>query len=244
MDKYVTFNPQIPKYQPTITKILIIIISLFFLTELYLNATHNDKTLIILGAKWNEGITRGEYWRFLSCVFLHGNILHLFVNITALYIFGREVESIFGSFRFLILFLYSSWGASLTSYIFSPGISIGASGALFGIIGGLIIFFFRQRENVSGAILRFKSMYTLVAINLLFGFLVPRIDNSAHIGGLITGLFTSLFISPEYEIKKDDLQEVLYVKRNKNITKLCFGIFLTGAILFYLSKTAIGLLQK
>ena len=244
MDKYVTFNPQIPKYQPTITKILILIISLFFLTELYLNATHSDKTLIILGAKWNEGITRGQYWRFLSCVLLHGNILHLFVNIAALYIFGREVESIFGSFRFLILFLYSSWGASLTSYIFSPGISIGASGALFGIIGGLIIFFFRQRENVSGAILRFKSMYTLVAINLLFGFLIPRIDNSAHIGGLITGLFTSLFISPEYEIKKDDFQEVLYVKRNKNITKLCFGIFLIGALLLYLSKTAIRLLQK
>ena len=239
MDDYVIFDPKIPKYQPKITKVLILLISTMFLVELFFNAIYSDKALIILGAKWNEGITKGQYWRFLSCTFLHGNILHLFVNIAALHIFGREVESIYGSFRFLVLFLLSSWGASLTSYICSPWVSIGASGALFGIIGGLVIFFFRQKDVVTEAGLKFKSMYTLIIINLLFGFLFPRIDNSAHIGGLITGLLTSWFIVPEYKIHKNKDKDRLVVIQKPNLSRLICGLILVITILFWLTSLSI-----
>ena len=162
------------------------------------------------------------------------------LNITALYIFAFEVESIFGPFRFLLIYLISSWGAGLASYAFSSGIAIGASGALFGIIGSLIVFFFRQREKMSGANLKFKSMYTLVIINLLLGFLLPRIDNSAHLGGLISGFITAWFISPEYILKKDERIGELSVTKKKDLYRVLSGLFLIITVLFWLTRLAVS----
>ena len=239
-DDYVTFDPRIPKYKPILSNFLIITIGVMYIIEILFNALYSDKAIIILGAKWNEGITNGEYWRFISCTFLHGNLLHLFLNVAAIYIFGKEVESIYGTFRFLILYIFSSWGATLASYAFSSGLAIGASGAVFGIIGGLIIFFYRQRDKVTGATMRFKSMYTLVIINLIFGFLLPKIDNSAHIGGLITGLITSYFISPEYQTIKDEVLQQLKIIKKKDTYRLTGGLILCITILFWLTKYTIN----
>lgn len=240
-ENYVTFDPRIPKHTPVITKILILLICILFIVEILFNAFYGEKAIIILGAKWNEGITHGEYWRFLTCTFLHGNLFHLLLNLTALYIFGLELESIFGTIRFLLVYLISSWGASLSSYAFSSGVAIGASGAVFGIIGGIIIFFYRQKEKLSGANLRFKSMYTLVAINLLLGFIMPRIDNSAHIGGLLTGLSLAWFIAPEYKIEKSEELDKLVVIQKINTSQSISGLILIITILFWLTKTAIDL---
>lgn len=238
---YVTFDPKTPKHKPVLSKILIAFILLAFLIEIFFSALYSDKAIIILGAKWNPGITHGEYWRFLTCTFLHGGLLHLFLNVAALYIFGQEVESIYGTFRFLLLYLICSWGSSLTSYAFSPHIAIGASGVIFGIIGSLIIFFYRQREKVTGANLKFKSMYTLVIINLLFGFFLPRVDNSAHIGGLITGLITSWFISPEYTIQKNKELERIFVVKKSDKFRLCLGIIIIVSVLILLTKLSVSL---
>ena len=238
IDDLVTFDPKIPKEKPYLTKILIFFICLIFIAEVLFNALYSDKGLIILGAKWNSGITNGEYWRFITCTFLHGNIMHLFVNIAAIYIFGQEVESIYGASKFILLYLISSWGASLTSYAFSPGIAIGASGAVFGVIGSLVIFFFRQRGKVTGAEMKFKSMYTLVIINLIFGFLLPRIDNFAHIGGLITGLLFSYFISPEYLIEKNETLNQLVVVKKTNNKRTLLGLALIISLLTWLTKLA------
>lgn len=240
-DDYVTFDPRIPKYKPFLTNALITFILIMYVIEIFFNALYSDKAIIILGAKWNEGITNGEYWRFLSCTFLHGNLIHLFLNIAALHIFGKEVESIYGTFRFFLIYIFCSWGASLASYAFSPGVAIGASGAVFGIIGALIIFFFRQREKLSGANLRFKAMYTLVIINLLFGFMLPRIDNSAHIGGLITGLCSSWFITPQYKIEKDEIEQKLLVFQKPDSSRVISGVILAVTILFWLTKIVIDI---
>lgn len=241
IDPYVTFDPRIPKHKPVLTNVLLALITSMFFIEVLFNAIYSDKAIILLGAKWNEGITNGEYWRFITCTFLHGNLFHLFLNLAAMYIFGQEVESIYGTFRFLLIYLLSSWGAGLASYTFSAGIAIGASGALFGIIGGLIIFFFRQREKVTGANMKFKSMYTLVLINLALGFLLPRIDNSAHIGGLVTGLLSSWFISPEYKIEKSESNERLEVIQKSDRARVLSGLFLVITILLWLTKLALSL---
>ena len=235
-EEYVTFDSRIPRYKPIFTKLLIALISIMFVIEMFFSALYSDKAIILLGAKWNPGITHGEYWRFLTCTFLHGNLIHLFLNLAALYIFAQEVESIYGSFRFLLIYLLSSWGAGLASYMFSPGIAIGASGAVFGIIGSLIVFFFRQREKVTGANLKFKSMYTLVIINLILGFLLPKIDNSAHIGGLITGLISAWFISPEYKIEKDEVLQKLVINRKPDLARLSSGLLLIVLFLLWLTK--------
>ena len=239
-DDYVTFDPRIPKSKPVFTNILLTLISAMFVVEVLFNALYSDNAIIILGAKWNEGITKGEYWRFITCTLLHGNLIHLFLNLTALYIFGQEVESIYGTARFLLLCFLSSWGASLASYTFSTGVAIGASGTIFGIIGALIIFFYRQKEKVTGANLKFKSMYTLVIINLVLGFLLPKIDNSAHIGGLITGLFSSWFISPKYKIQKDEELEKLIVIQKPDTLRVVSGLILVTTVLFWLTKLAIN----
>ncbi len=236
---YVTFDPKIPKHKPIITKLLIILISVMFLVEMVYMLKYGEKGIIILGAKWNEGITNGEYWRFFTCALLHGGLMHLFLNLAGLYIFGRELESIYGPIKFLFICLLTSWGSTLASYTFSPGIAIGASGIVFGIIGCLISFYFIQKGKVTGADYKFKSMYTLVIINLILGLMMPRIDNSAHIGGIATGLASGWLLSPKYEILKDDKNQRLKVIEEKNIMRFIFGIMFLILLLVWLTRLAI-----
>lgn len=239
-EDYVSFDPKIPKFKPYFTKLLITSIILMYFVEILFNAIYSEKAIIMLGAKWNEGITNGEFWRFFTPTILHGNLMHLFLNVIALHIFAYELESIYGLRRFIMLCLISSWGATLASYMFSKGVSIGASGVVFGIIGGLIIFFFKQREKVSGANIRFKAMYTLVLLNLALGLMIPKIDNAAHLGGLAFGLTCGWFISPEYKIEKDEELNKLIVIQKKDKTRIICGLFLIFTVLFWLTKISVS----
>ena len=238
-ENYVTFDPRIPKQKPALLKPILIIIAMMYIIEVFYTSTHGSKAIILLGAKWNEGITNGEYWRFFTCTLLHGNLMHLFLNLAALYIFGKELESFFGTFKFLIIYLFTAWGASLASYAFSPGIAVGASGVAFGILGCLISFFYKEREHVSNAHLRFKTMYTLAIINIIFGLVMPNIDNSAHIGGLVTGLIVGYYIAPKYFVAKDEKENKLKVFQQKDTTRVFIGSLLTFSILFWLTKLAV-----
>ncbi len=239
LEDYAEFDPSIPKYKPFLTKKIAFLIIIMFIIEILSNALQDNKVIITLGAKSNPEITNGEYWRFFTCVFLHGNIFHLILNLGGLYIFGKEVESIYGTFRFFLIFIFSAWGAGLTSYLFSDGLAIGASGAIFGILGSLIVFFYKQKEKITGATIKFKSMYTVAIINIVVGFLLPHIDNSAHMGGLIAGLISSWFLSPEYKIEKDDSLNKVYIIRKKDIQKTLIGIVLTLLILYSLTYFAV-----
>ena len=238
---YVTFDPTIPKHKPILTRLLIILILIMFIVELFYTAHFGEKGIIILGAKWNEGITKGEYWRFFTCALLHGNLMHLFLNLAGLYIFGRELESIYGSIKFLLICLLTNWGSTLTSYEFSSGIAIGASGIVFGIIGCLISFYFSQKGKVTGADYKFKSMYTLVIINLVLGFMMPRIDNSAHIGGILTGLLSGWILTPKYEILKNDELQKLEIKEGKNLSRFLIGTIFLVLLLTWLTRLAVSI---
>ncbi|MBI3589909.1 MAG: rhomboid family intramembrane serine protease [Candidatus Melainabacteria bacterium] len=240
-ENYVTYDPRLPKYKTYLTKIIIYLILFMYLAELYFNAIYSDKAIILLGAKWNEGITNGQYWRFITPTFLHGNLIHLFLNLFAVHIFGTELESIYGSIRFSAVFLLTSWGAILASYTFSSGIAIGASGTVFGIIGCLVVFYFKQRKKVSGAIMRFKSMYTLVIINLVFGFLIPKIDNFAHLGGLITGIIIGWFLCPAYYTEKNELTQIVTVNEKSKPFSIAASITIVASLLYLLTKYSIGL---
>jgi len=235
-DDYVTFDPKIPKHKPVLTKLLIALITIMFVVEFFYTIKYGEKGIIMLGAKWNEGITNGEYWRFFTCSLLHGNLMHLFLNLAGLFIFGRELESIYGPIKFLLLCLLTSWGATLTSYAFSSSTAIGASGIVLGIIGCLIAFYFSQKGKVTGADYKFKSMYTLVIINLILGFMMPRIDNSAHIGGIATGLLSGWLLLPKYEISKDDENQKLKVVEEKNIFRFFIGLMFLILLLVLLTQ--------
>jgi rhomboid protease GluP len=162
--------------------------AVFFLLEMQGGST-DTSTLIKYGAKFNPYIYDGEWWRFITPIFLHIGFLHLAMNTLALYYLGTAVERIFGNARFLFIYLFAGVAGFIASFIFSSNISAGASGAIFGCFGALLYFcliypklFFRTM----GA-----NVLVILALNLVFGFSVASIDNAGHLGGLAGGFLAA-----------------------------------------------------
>lgn len=170
-------------------------ITVFLLMELAGGST-NISTLLKFGAKFNPYIIEGEWWRFFAPIVIHIGFFHLFMNTIALYYLGTAVERIFGNIRFLFIYLVAGFVGTLASFAFSPSISAGASGAIFGCFGALLYF------GVIYPRLFFRTMgmnvLIVVGINLALGFTVPMIDNAGHLGGLVGGfLATSIVHFPQ-----------------------------------------------
>jgi rhomboid protease GluP len=158
--------------------------------------------LFYLGWKDNLLISQGEYWRFITAMFLHGNIVHILFNGFALYVLGPEMERIYGTVRFLAVYFLAGLGGGIASYAFSPSPSVGASGAIFGLIGGLAVFYYLGR-NILGDAGRqqLQSMVVVILLNLFIGFGASGvIDNYAHIGGLVVGAASGWMLAPRYAI--------------------------------------------
>ncbi len=143
----------------------------------------------IIPGEGEVGIAVGEQWRLFTAMFLHAGLLHLLFNAYALSIFGNAVEQELGGRRFLTIYLATGLFASAASYAFGEptAVSVGASGALYGLFGVFLAYNWRRRALAFHAA-RARSAITLIAINLLFTFAVPNIDWRAHVGGLVAGL--------------------------------------------------------
>lgn len=144
------------------------------------------------------GIADGEYWRLFTVVLVHGGVLHLAFNMYALYIIGPTVEALYGSVRFLVLYLACAAAGSVASYMFSNAfISVGASGAIFGLFGVLLV---ADRVHKPALTRQTRGLTTqigvLIGVNLIIGFSVSSIDNAAHIGGLLAGCWLGLVMVP------------------------------------------------
>lgn len=159
--------------------------------------------LLLLGQKDNQAISDGEYYRFVTSMFLHGGLVHILFNAWALYTIGPESERIYGTPRFLALYFLAGLAGGVASYLRSPIPAVGASGAIFGLIGGLAAFYYSSRKLL-GEISRQQlgSLITVIMINLFIGFSTPRIDNNAHIGGLVGGALVGWLLAPRLE--RDD----------------------------------------
>ena len=158
----------------------------------------DDAALIGFGAKFNPLIDeQHQYWRLVTCIFIHIGFLHLIMNNYALWILGQEIEQIYGSSRFVLLYLTAGVVGSLSSYIVRPeNLSAGASGAIFGLFGVMGTFAFRYRKEIPDALRRdiIRRIIPIILINLAFGFSVRFVDNSAHIGGLLAGVALALVV--------------------------------------------------
>ena len=158
----------------------------------------DDSALIGFGEKVNLLIDgQHQYWRLVTCIFIHIGFLHLIMNNYALWILGQEIEQIYGSSRFVLLYLAAGIIGSLSSYVFMPqSRSAGASGAIFGLFGVMGTFAFRYRKEIPPALRRdiIRRIIPIILINLAFGFLVRVVDNSAHIGGLLGGVALALVV--------------------------------------------------
>lgn len=137
------------------------------------------------------GIATGQEWRMLTAIFLHGGVFHLLMNAYALWIFGPVVEAELGRARFLAIFLVTGLCASAASYAFSPMIppqvSVGASGAIFGVVGAFVAYNYRHRELAIAAA-RLRGLVPFLILNVIFAISIPFIDWRAHLGGFVAGL--------------------------------------------------------
>jgi membrane associated rhomboid family serine protease len=187
---------------PVTYALLIVNIALFGLMLIAPAGADDPAALIAFGAKTNSLLREGDWYRLVTPIFIHGGLLHLLFNSYALYATGPLVEKLYGSARFLLIYLLAGIGGVMGSFIWQtvtqhPDVpSVGASGALFGLFGLQLVFAFRNRQEVP---LNFRralraSVLPVIVINLLIGFALPFIDNGAHIGGLLTGALLAFFI--------------------------------------------------
>nr|WP_246427955.1 rhomboid family intramembrane serine protease [Paenibacillus phyllosphaerae] len=158
----------------------------------YYGGSTSTRTLIDFGAKYGPLINEGQYWRLITPIFLHIGGLHLWFNTVALLSLGGRIERVIGPVTFLFLYLFSGFTGNVASYLFSPSISAGASGAIFGLMGALLYLSMKEPDTW-GETMGF-SIYSGLLMNVILGFVVPGIDNYAHFGGLAGGfLFAYLF---------------------------------------------------
>src|ERR1017187_767182 len=164
-----------------------------------------------LGANYGPYTVSGQWWRLLTCVFLHGGLLHIAFNMWCLWDLGRLAESGFGHWTFAVVYLITGIGSSLASVAWNPGVlSVGASGAIFGIAGALIAAFYLGEFSLPRAAMggMLRSILMFVGYNLFFGAVIARTDNAAHIGGLLMGLLLGALIAKVAPGEDDFLRRV------------------------------------
>jgi len=186
----------IPHARFTTILILLINTGLYIATVIRSGSADLDmQTLAIFGAKWTPGIVSGQWWRLITAGFLHGGILHILMNMWVLFDLGAQVEEAFGTARFLLIYLISNITGFLASmYLIPHTLSIGASAAIFGLIGGMIAMGVRDRSSYGSAI---RSFYMRWAIYGLVLSLIPGTDWAAHIGGLAGGFLVGIIVGTE-----------------------------------------------
>lgn len=180
-------NVFVQQSSKAVYSLLVIIIGMFLwmLTKGPIGSPH---VLLYFGAKANELIIAGEYWRLITPMFLHVSTLHLLVNALALYSL-RDAEWIYGSYRFLFVFLMAGIAGNIASFAFSPALAAGASGGLFGVMGSLLYFGTQRKEFFKRTMS--SAVWSTLVINLALGVMIPQISNSGHIGGLIGGFLAA-----------------------------------------------------
>lgn len=153
----------------------------------------HGQVLAMFGAKVPELIAAGQWWRLITAGFLHGGILHILMNSWVIFDLGATVEEVYGTSRYLVLYFVSNVGGFIASMWWSPAMSVGASAALFGLIGAMIALGVLSKSPMASALRAHYTQWAIwgVVIGLLPGF---RIDNAAHLGGLASGFALAYFM--------------------------------------------------
>jgi len=187
--------------------------------------------LLLYGAKINQFILQGEFWRFLTPVFLHGSIVHLGFNMYALYSIGPSLERKYGSTSFILLYAISAIFGNVFSFLCSSYVSLGASTAIFGLIASQGVYIYKNRYLLGGAA---KPLLTnvlfMIVVNLFLG-LSPGIDNWGHLGGLVGGFLYAWFAGPSFGISENLFGEKVIIREKKKIFMVTALILITAIAL-------------
>lgn len=168
--------------------------------------------LLLFGAKVNELIAMGQYWRLISANFLHIDVAHLFFNMLALYFYGPVTEMLFGRKKFVALYMLAGLLGSIASFAFNVSASAGASGAIFGIIGAM--FYFRKMRPDIFKRMFGARLFIILGINIFYGLSNSAIDNWGHFGGFVGGFLAAYALGlfgEQHSTKKVGAWAVLFV---------------------------------
>lgn len=191
---------------------LLFIINVIMALFVALNGGFTTANLYKFGAFNAPSVRSGDYYRLITSMFLHGGITHVTLNMIVLIQSANGIEKQMGKMKFLLFYLMTGIAGNVLSLYFSDprSISIGASGALFGIMGCyLFIAFFRQNVLVRGAR---QQIVIMIVINLALTFAIPFIDKSAHVGGLLSGFLLSGLLLHNKQARNSQLLE-----KDKNV---------------------------
>lgn len=217
---------------PPVTVALLLALGAVFVAEVVLGALDSRDAIVAAGALVREGVRAGEWWRLVSATVLHGSLDHLISNAIALFILGMACEHGFGRGQYVILYAASAVGGSVLSLLTSPGPSVGASGAIFGLQGAAIVLFRRYRDRLLvrdrriGFVLLVWAVYTILG-----GIFTPYVDNGAHLGGALTGALVARRLHPA----------VLEPLTDEQASRVRRWLWVAGALLGY---TVVGMLRR
>lgn len=183
-----------------------IMIGLNILTFLLVELTglsQDTEHMLNCGAAYAPYISNGEYYRLVTCMFLHFGMEHLANNMVVLYVVGELLERAAGRWQYLLIYFVGGIGGNVLSWIseresLMPPVSAGASGAVFAVLGGMIGVLIKNRGRVENFTLR--QMVIMAALSLYFGFASQGVDNAAHVGGLVLGFLTALVCCRKREL--------------------------------------------
>ncbi len=181
-----------------------------FLLLTFFGGSDNAENLVRFGALFGPFVEEGQYWRFFTAAFLHIGILHIVFNSYCLWKLGSLLEALYGTVQFSFIYVVSALCGSALSFlssaiVSSPRISAGASGAIFGVAGAMLVAGFRYEAQIPETLQQAfgKGALPFIAYNLFYGFTHPGIDNWAHLGGAVGGTLCALALRPQKDRPRD-----------------------------------------
>jgi len=218
----------LPQSAPYVTYTIIGVTAFIYVLQLATQFLIQIDLPVVFFLKVNELIREGQFWRLLTPALVHGSITHIGFNMYALLSFGTGLERHFGHKRFLALYVLGAFTGNVMSFLFVSNNSLGASTAIFGLLGAEGVFLYQNRKLFAG---QFKSAISniifIAVINLFVIGSLPNIDNWGHIGGLLGGTMFAWFASPLWAI--EGIQPVLHLADKRSDRDV-----ITGAVLVLL----------
>ena len=217
----------IPHARYTTVIILVINFGLYVATSLYAKNVGDGQALFAFGAKLRVAILGyHQWWRLVTAGFLHGGIFHILMNSWVLFDLGAQVEEVYGTSRMIVVYFAATVCGFFASTLWNPGLSVGSSAGICGLIGAMIALGMRHRSALGDHI---RTYYTRWAIYcLVFGLLLPQIDNAAHIGGLAAG-FGAAYVAGVPRISSGTTEKLW-----KALAAVCIGLTILSFLEMYL----------
>ncbi len=229
-----------PEVAPYVTYAIVGVTAFVYLLQLISEGFFQVDLPVVFFIKSNELIRSGQLWRLFTPALLHGSVMHIAFNMYALLSFGTSLERHFGHGRFFLLYLLGAFAGNVMSFLLTEANSLGASTAIFGLIGAEGVFLYQNRTLFAGQFRSAIGNIIFVAfINLFIIGSLPNIDNWGHIGGLMGGLVFTWFAGPLWEVRADMFGYSLVDRRS-------FGEVIAGVatVLFIFSALAMwGMLK-